>query len=678
MSRSVEEEIAFLRQEIERHNRLYYVEAKPEISDLEFDQLFKRLEKLEVEHPELDRPDSPSHKVGGAPIAGFETVQHRLPMLSIENVYSEEEVHEFDQRIRKLMGVDELEYTVEYKVDGVALALVYESGRLTQGVTRGDGQSGDDITANARTIGGVPLRLQGDNPPPDLLEVRGEAYITNSDLTRLNEEQAQKGLEAFKNPRNTTSGALKLLDPKLCAARKVRFLAHGIGAQQGMDVETHLDYLRRLQAWGVPATPRVQVCQGIAAALEVCNQFMDDIHTLDFEVDGLVIKVNQFAQRAELGSTSKSPRWLIAYKWERYEATTRVQAIEIQVGKTGTLTPVAYFAPVEIAGTTVSRSSLHNRDEIERLGVMIGDHVVVEKAGKIIPHVVRVEKHLRDGSEQEFQFPTHCPECGFKVEQDEGGVYVRCLNPTCPAQLRESLRFFASRQAMDIEGMGIKVVEQLLDAGLVNSFADLYHLKDKREKLLQLERMGERSVDKLLQGIDQSKSQPLWRLLTALNIRFVGTSNARLLERHFGTIDAIARQSQEGLAEVDEIGPITARSVYEFFHSDIGHEIVEKLRECGLNMCTPVEEAQGSTEQLAGLTFVVTGSLQRYTREEIKELIEQHGGKASGSVSRNTDYLVAGEKAGSKLNQAESLGVKIISEDDFLKMINIPDENGLR
>lgn len=672
MASAVEQEIARLREQIHRHNRLYYVESAPEISDLEFDQLLKRLELLEKQYPQFDDPDSPTHKVGGEPIAGFETVRHRLPMLSIENVYDEASVHEFDVRLRKLTGAEQLEYTVEYKIDGVALALVYEQGRLVQALTRGDGQQGDDVTNNARTLGGVPLRLETPTPP-QLIEVRGEAYISNTDFAKLNEQQAASGQELFKNSRNTTSGALKLLDPQQCAARRLRFLAHGIGASENLDIQTHLEYLDQVRKWGIPATPHVTACQGVEAALQQCQVMMEEIHALDFEVDGLVIKINDFALREQLGNTSKSPRWLIAYKWERYEAVTKVEAIEIQVGKTGTLTPVAHLQPVEIAGTTVSRSSLHNRDEIERLGIRIGDHVVVEKAGKIIPHVVRVETHLRTGEEMEFSFPTSCPECGTEVLQDPGGVYIRCQNPTCPAQLRESLRFFVSRQAMDIDGMGIKVVEQLIESDLLHSFADLYRLKDKREVLLQLERMGEKSVDKMLAGIEASKSRPVWRLLTALNIRFVGSTNARILERTFGTIDAIAEQTEESLAQVDEIGPVTAKSVWQFFHSEFGQQLIEELRECGLNLGEPIEPAEQSSNlqrPLSGKTLVVTGTLSRSTREEIKELIERHGGKASSSVSKKTDYLVAGENAGSKLTKAEQLGVRVISEDELFEMLD--------
>jgi len=663
---------AELREKIRYHNRLYYVQARTEISDLEYDQLLKELEQIEHDYPELDSPDSPTHKVGGEPIAAFQTVEHRVPMLSIDNVYAEGELKEFDTRIRKLLGIDNVEYAIEYKIDGVALALVYEQGQFIQAVTRGDGRRGDDVTSNARTVRGVPLRLECAHPPARL-EIRGEAYISNSDFAHLRAEQVERNEEPYANSRNTTAGAMKLLDPRLCAARRVRFLAHGMGDQQGLAVDTHSQFLHWLQAAGIPTTPNVQICQGIDSALEQSRQMMDALHELDMEVDGLVFKVNSFPDRERLGNTSKSPRWLIAYKWEKYEALTQVESIEISVGKTGTLTPLAHLQPVLIAGSTISRTSLHNRDEIVRLGLKVGDWIIVEKAGKVIPHVVRVEEHLRDGTEQDFEFPTHCPECGADVAQDTGGVYIRCLNPACPAQLRESLLFFASRQAMEIDGMGIKIIEQLISHGLLNSFADLYRLKNRREELLQLERMGEKSVDHLLAGIEKSKSQPLWRLLSALNIRHVGTTSARLLAENFGTLDVIRSQSSEQLAEVPEIGPVIAESIATFFHSDAGQQIIEELREQGLNFGSPMihrtaEEASADLP-LHGKTLVVTGTLPCYSRDEIHEMILAAGGKPGASVSSKTHYLIAGEKAGSKLNKAQQLGIKILSENDFLEMI---------
>lgn len=667
MSETVAQEIERLRREIERHNRLYYVELRPEISDNEFDRLLKRLEKLEREHPELDSPDSPTHKVGGEPVEGFRTVAHRLPMLSIDNVYEEAEVREFDARVRRLLGVNEVEYTVEYKVDGVALSLTYEAGRFVQAVTRGDGRQGDDITSNARTIGGVPLRLHATHPPA-VLEVRGEAYISNTDFAHLRAEQEARGEPLFANPRNAAAGALKLLDPKLARQRRVRFIAHGVGYVEGARYRTHVEFLQAIRDMGIPATPDVKACRGIDAALEYGEQLIENIHALDMEIDGLVIKVNDFALRDRLGSTSKSPRWVIAYKWEKYEAVTQVEDIGVSVGRTGVLTPGAFLKPVQIAGTTVSRASLHNRDEMRRLGIKIGDWVVVEKAGKIIPHIVRVEEHRRTGHEREFRFPRHCPECGTEVVQDPGGVFIRCVNPSCPAQLRESLLYFASRGAMDIEGLGVKLVEQLVDSGLVKSFGDLYRLKDRRDELLALERMGEKSVDNLLAGIEASRNRPLWRLLTALNIRHVGATTARALADHFGTLDEIAAQTEESLAEVEEIGPVIAKSIATFFHSKAGRRVVEELRAAGLHFGSPAERRQVTAGPLAGKTIVVTGTLSHFTRDEIKEFIRAHGGKASGSVSKKTDFVVAGEEAGSKLDKARQLGVKVLSEEEFLQL----------
>lgn len=675
MSSKIPTEIEHLRSEIRRHDVLYYTEAKPEISDLEYDRLVRRLQELEAAHPEFASPDSPTQKVGGEPIEGFVTVEHLVPMLSIDNVYSDEELAEFGARVERLIGKQPVEWLVEYKVDGVALSLIYEDGRLVRAVTRGDGRRGDDVTHNARTMHGVPLQF--DPPFPKVLEVRGEAFIANSDFAHYRAEQQQRGEEPYKNPRNATAGAIKLLDPKICAKRKLRFFAHSVGAFEGggkKDVlHNHGDFLKLITRLGIPHVPRTEIKPTFQDACGFARDLMENLHELDFEVDGIVLKVNDFETREQLGYTSKSPRWIVAYKWEKYEATTKVKDIEITVGKTGTLTPTALLEPVEIAGTTVSRASLHNRDEIERLGVKIGDTVVVEKAGKIIPHVVRVEESARSGKEVDFEFPTKCPECGTKVEKDEGGVYIRCPNPSCPAQLRESLRFFASRAAMDIEGLGIKLIEQLTEAGLVTSFADVYRLKDRTDELLNLERMGQKSVDNLLAGIEASKSRPLWRLLTALNIRHVGTRTAQILAERFGALDEIAAQSAEALSEVNEIGPVIAESIHHYFHSEIGKKIVKELRHAGLNFGNK-DDARSPADvpadgALAGKTLVVTGTMTRFSREEMQELIRKHGGHAASSVSKKTDYVVAGESAGSKLTKAQDLGVRILNENDFLELI---------
>lgn len=677
MSQTTREEIEALRETIRHHDALYYVHATPEISDNEYDRLMKRLISLEAANPEFDSDDSPSRKVGGRPIEGFVTVEHRVPMLSIDNVYNEEELAEFGRRVSKLMGDRSCEWLVEYKVDGVALSLVYEHGRLVRAVTRGDGLRGDDVTHNARTMRGVPLRLfdrDGNTQSiPSVLEVRGEAYISNTDFSQLQADAISRGEAPLKNSRNATAGAIKLLDPNLCAERRLRFFAHSVGALEGIRFNTHGEFLQFISQFGIPTVPKTDVRPSFESAIEYSQSLMQELHALDFEVDGLVLKVNDLQLREEIGSTSKSPRWIVAFKWEKYEAETRVAEISVQVGKTGTLTPVANLEPVEIAGTTVSRASLHNRDEIARLGIHIGDWVIVEKAGKIIPHIVRVETHRRDGTEQPFTFPTHCPECQTEVVQDEGGVYIRCPNPDCPAQLREGLRYFASRAAMDIEGLGIKLIEQLTEARLLTSFADVYRLRDRRAELLQLERVGEKSVDNLLAAIEASKQQPLWRLLTALNLRHAGVRTSKLLAERFGSMDALASASEAELAQVDEIGEVIARSVHQFFASEYGRRIVSELKELGLNMGSEADAAAASAKnqsgRLAGKTLVVTGTLTRFTRDEIQELIQQHGGRASSSVSKKTDYVVAGTDAGSKLTKARELGVPVVDEEGFLKLI---------
>ena len=717
MTVSPRDEIDSLRAAIRRHDALYYVHAAPEITDNEYDRLMRRLIDLEAAHPEFDSDNSPSRKVGGRPIEGFVTVEHRVPMLSIDNVYNEGELAEFGQRVAKLLGGRSCEWLVEYKVDGVALSLIYEQGRLVRAVTRGDGRRGDDVTHNARTMRGVPLQLSDTllpplaplgrgaggegqlgtspfvrgspdpahtpttGPPssdltaaiPSILEVRGEAYISNSDFAHLHAASIERGEEPLKNSRNATAGAVKLLDPTLCAERKLRFFAHSVGSLEGASFSTHGEFLQRIEQLGIPSVPKTAVRPSFESAVEYAQSLMQELHSLDFEVDGLVFKVNDLALREELGYTSKSPRWVVAFKWEKYEAETRVADILVQVGKTGTLTPVACLEPVEIAGTTVSRASLHNKDEITRLGIQIGDQIIVEKAGKIIPHVVRVETHHRDGTQRPFDFPTLCPECSTAVVQDEGGVYVRCPNPNCPAQLREGLRYFASRAAMDIEGLGAKLIEQLTESKHLTSFADIYRLKDRRAELLELERLGEKSVDNLLAGIETSKARPLWRLLTAMNLRHVGTRTAQQLAERFGSMEAIASASEADLAQVDEVGDVIAKSVRAFFTSDYGQRIVSDLKALGLNMGSEADAAAAAAKNaagvLAGKTLVVTGTLTRFTRDQIQALIQQHGGRASSSVSKKTDYLVAGTDAGSKLTKARDLGVPVLDEDGFVALI---------
>ncbi|MFN5710040.1 MAG: NAD-dependent DNA ligase LigA [Planctomycetota bacterium] len=660
-------EIEQLREQIRFHDRKYYVEAQPVISDLEYDRLLQRLRQLELAHPELVTPDSPTQRIGDAPVPHLEQVAHRVPMLSIENTYSLEELIEFGTKTEKSLG-GPAEWVVELKIDGVAVSIIYEQGQLLRALTRGNGTVGDDITHNVRTIPDIPLRLSGESVPP-LLEIRGEVYMRNEDLVTLNQRQATAGLEPYANTRNVTAGSIRLLDPRICAERNLHVFCHGTGYCEGLEATTHMQFLDLVAALGLPPTPHVRCFSSISAAAEYCQTVIEELADLDFEVDGLVVKLNRFDQREQLGARSKSPRWVAAYKWEKYEAPTQLEMIELQVGKTGAITPVANLKPIELAGTTVSRASLHNAEEITRKDIRIGDTVIVEKAGKIIPHIVRVEKHLRSGNETVFEFPRTCPACGELLVQDEGGVYIRCPNWNCPAQIRERLRFFASRPAMDIEGLGDKLVEQLVSAGLVRNYGDLYRL-DKAQ-LLQLDRMGEKSAEKLLGAIAASKQRGLERLLTGLSIRHVGTTVARILAKRFQTLDRLAAQTAEELSQVDEIGTVIAESVAQFFRSPVGQEIVRDFRELELDFSAATTQAPLLSDKLAGQIVVVTGTLPSLSRDEAHALIEQHGGKTSGSVSKKTTLLLAGEEAGSKLQKAKDLGVKIVDEAEFRALLEI-------
>lgn len=663
--KKVQEQIEELRREIRIHDQKYYVEAQPVITDLEYDKLMKQLQKFEDENPELVTDDSPTQRVGESPVAHLEQVEHTVPMLSIDNSYEIEDLIKFGEKTEEQLG-GEAEWVVELKIDGVAATLIYEDGVLVRSLTRGNGTIGDDITHNIRTIADVPLRLSTPNPPK-VLEVRTEVYMTNSELVRLNERQVKAGNQEYANTRNVTAGSIRLLDPKICKERNLRVFCHGTGLCEGLRSGNHMDFLEEIGGFGLPPTPFVQSFKSIKKAAAHCETLIEGLHELDFEVDGLVIKLNQFDQREKLGARSKSPRWLIAYKWEKYEAITQLNSITVQVGKTGAITPVANLEPVELAGTTVSRASLHNADEIERKDIRVGDTVVVEKAGKIIPHIVRVEKHLRKGRRNKFKFPTHCPICDTEVAKDEGGVYIRCPNLICPEQLKGRIRYFATRNAMDIEGLGDKIVDQLVTEKLVANYGDLYRLTE--DQLTALERMGKRSAQKLLQGIGESKSRGLIRLLNALSIRHVGVTVARVIAQHFETMEKLRAATLEELAAVDEVGEIIAQSIFDFINGDFGKAIVEDFQELGIKMDVEGTLAEPAGDQLAGKLIVVTGTLSKYTRDGIKELIVNFGGKPSSSVSSKTDYLVAGEKAGSKLAKAEKLGVQVLSEDEFEKLI---------
>jgi DNA ligase (NAD+) len=661
--------IAKLREEIRRHDRRYYVEAAPEISDRDYDRLVDELRDLEAKHPELVTPDSPTQRVGDEPVPELQPVRHRVPMMSIDNTYGADDLAAWGKRVEKLLAdaghTEPVEWVLELKIDGVAMSLTYGSGRLALAATRGNGVTGDDVTHNVRTIHGVPLVLAL-SAPPESIEVRGEVYMTNSDLVALNETQAQEGLPAFANTRNVAAGSIRLLDPRECARRPLRFFCHGVGDATGLGAASQTDLLAWAVEAGLPVAPGTQVFGSLDALVERGTALIEELHDLDFEVDGFVVKVNRFDQRRILGATAKSPRWAIAWKFEKFEATTTLADIRVQVGRGGTITPVADLEPVELAGTIVRRASLHNADEIARKDIRIGDVLVVEKAGKVIPHVVRVEKHLRKGRLRSWEFPTECPECGTAVVKDEDGVYIRCPNVICPARCRERLRFFASRGAMDIEGLGDKLVEQLVATDLVKDYADLYALT--AEQLEPLERMGKKSAAALVEQIAASRSRGLVRVLNALGIRHVGPRVATLLSERFPTIEALQAASAEELASVPEIGEIIAASVHEWLQGDYGRRTIAGLRAAGVRLDVP-EADRVAGGPLTGKTLVVTGTLAGFSRQEAEQAIRKAGGRASSSVSKKTDYLVAGEEAGSKLATAKKLGVPVIDEAELRRLL---------
>ncbi len=660
---------AELRKLLNHHNYLYYVEAKPKITDREFDQLFDELKQIEKEHPEVRTPDSPTQRVGGSPVKGFRTVTHRLPMLSMEKSNSTDDLRDFDRRVREALRGDKPSYVVELKIDGVSISLTYMNGVLSVGATRGDGERGDDVTHNLRTMREIPLRLNTDEPPA-LFEVRGEVYMTKAELVRINAIQAKRNQEQYANPRNLTAGTLKLLDPNLASERKLKLFAYGIGAVEGIEIKTHMGALATARKFGFPVNSNDKHCENIDEVIKYVMSWAQKRFELPYETDGMVIKVNDFSQQSRLGVTSHHPRWAQAYKFEAEEAITKLAGIEISIGKYGELTPIAHFdPPVQLAGTTVSRASLHNAAELERKDIRIGDSVVVVKAGDIIPQVIRSLPEARTGKEQKFKFPSKCPVCGSEVVRTEGDKsfnYSCSSGSNCPGQIVGRLKSFAQRSRMDIEGLGEELAQQLVDAELVTTVTDVYRLTE--EELLNLERMGKKKAQNLLAGIEASKGRGLARLLAGLSIYGFGESMAFSLAQAFSSMDALVAASEEQIASVPGIGPIRAKSIYQFFHSEIGQQLVQDLRELGIKLTEDVVSVPKSSG-IAGKSLVVTGTLKRYKRDEIEDLIKHLGGKASGSVSKKTDYLVAGEEAGSKLDKARQLGVKVISEDEFDKLI---------
>ncbi|MBI1917431.1 MAG: NAD-dependent DNA ligase LigA [Planctomycetes bacterium] len=656
-----------LRKELDHHNYLYYVEAQPVISDREFDRLLEELKKLEAAHPDLITPDSPTQRVGGQPIPGFVTVKHRVPMLSIDNSYNAQDLRDWDGRVRKeLPRGEKVTYVVEPKIDGVAISLIYENGQFTLAATRGKSDEGDDVTHNLRTVRGVPLRLHT-NAPPKLFEARGEVYMTKADFARVNEEAKKKGKKTYENPRNLSAGSLKLLDPKLCAERPLRLFAYALGAVDGIGVKTHLELLDLLRKFGFPVAPGITSFDSIDKVIDYCQSWADKRLTLPYETDGMVIKVNDLAQRKPIGTTSKVVKWAIAYKFEAEQAITKLLGIEISVGKYGEQTPVAHLDAVRLAGTTVQRASLFNAAQVKEKDIRVGDQVVVVKRGEIIPYVEYALHEVRTGSEKVFEFPKNCPVCGAPTKlNDNANGYLCTATATCPAQLQGRLESFAKRSRMDIAGLGEEMAERLVKNGLVRTVTDLYRLK--KEHLVKLERVGDLSAQNLLDGIQASKSRGLGRLLAALNIPNVGERFGPELAKAFPSLDKLLAASKDDLARVPGFGPKRAESIYNFFHSTEGDKLVADLRELGLKLTEDVTPAPAAAP-LLGKTVVVTGTLKNHKRHEIEAKIEQLGGKAGSSVSKNTNFVIVGEDAGSKLDKAKELGIKTMTEDEFEAMV---------
>src|ERR1019366_7421229 len=656
--------VAQLREEIQEHNRRYYEEAAPSIGDRDYDRLYKELVDLETQFPQLKAPDSPTQRVGGKPLKAFTQITHRIPMLSLDNTYSEEEVADFYARITKLLPNEKIPVVIEPKVDGVAVSLLYENGKLRHAATRGDGTVGDDITQNIKTVGSVPERLRGE--APKILEVRGEVFMDKKGFEKLNVERAKAGLPVFANPRNAAAGSLKQLDPAIVAKRPLGVVFYGTGAVEGVDLDLHSKMFSLFKKLGLPSSDRWWPANSVEEILRAIHELDRVRHDFPYQTDGAVVKVDSFAQRERLGFTAKSPRWAIAYKYEAERVETRLIDIVVQVGRTGVLTPVAMLEPVTVSGSTVSRATLHNEEEIARKDIRIGDRVVMEKAGEVIPAVVSVLTEARTGKEKKFRMPTICPECGSKVVKEEGQVAVRCINGQCPAQLKRRIEHFASRGAMDIEGLGEMMVEQLVNQELVRDVSDIYELT--AEKMSILERMGEKSISNLLEAIESSKTRPLWRLIFGLGILHVGVSASRALADHFRGLEKLMDASVDELQRISDVGEVVAQSIQQFFQEKRNRKIIERLEKLGVRPQIEPRRAQTADSPFVRSTWVLTGTLSQ-PREEIAEMIIQRGGKVSGSVSKKTNYVLAGEEAGSKLDKAKKLGVRVVDETEFRKML---------
>lgn len=658
-----EKEIKKLREEIREHNYRYYVLDAPVISDREWDRLFRRLQELESTYPDLVTPDSPTQRVGAAPLEEFGTVQHTVPMLSLQNAFDAAEISEFDKRVRKLLEKDSIEYVAEPKIDGLAVQLVYKDGLFVQGATRGDGQTGEDVTVNLRTIKPLPLRLRG-RPPVELV-VSGEAYMSKKDFAALNKKREEEGEPLFANPRNAAAGSLRQLDSSITRSRNLKIFLYAIGRAEGTQFGSQSESLEALRGWGLPVNKEIEVFDGIDKALGFHDRLEADRRKLDYEIDGIVLKVNSLSDQETLGQISRSPRWAIAYKFAPEQATTVVRDIIVQVGRTGALTPVAIMEPVQVGGVTVERATLHNQDEIDKKDVRIGDTVIVQRAGDVIPEVVGPVKQKRTGKEKKFKIPGKCPVCGTQVYREPDEAVARCTNMSCPAMIKQTIKHFASKGAMDIDGLGSKIVDQLVDRELVHSVADLYRLTI--DDFLSLERLAEKSSQNLIDSINKSRRTTLPRFIYALGIRHVGEHVARVLSGRFSTINELEKATVPELMEIDEVGPRVAESIHNFFSEPRNKEVVDNLLSYGVRYEKP--GARRALRSLEGKVFVFTGSLETMKRGEAKRLVEERGGTAASSISKKVDYVVVGQDPGSKLDRARELGLEVISEEDFRRIV---------
>jgi DNA ligase (NAD+) len=657
-----------LRESIQHHNYLYYVLDKPEISDVEYDELFDELSRLEAKHPELRTPDSPTQRVGAAPLAKFSTRAHSIPMLSLGKCNTKQEFEDFDRRVRGLLGGigDDIEYTVEPKYDGLAVMMIYRNGLLEIGATRGDGFTGEVVTENLRTVRTVPLKLRTDSPP-EILEVRGEVIIYKSDFDKFNQQRLKSGQELFANPRNMAAGSLRQLDSRITARRPLRFFTYGIGATEGVAFDGHYETMNYLKSIGFRTSDFLTKFKKVADVEKFYEDILSKRDSLPYDIDGIVIKVDSYRQQAAAGVLSRSPRWAIAWKFPAIQRNTVVEDIKVQVGRTGILTPVAYLKPVRVGGVTVARATLHNEQELERKDIRIGDTVIVQRAGDVIPEVIKAVTEKRTGQEKKFVMPTVCPVCGSPVQRIEGEVAVRCSSLYCPAQIVEKITHFASRSAMDIEGLGYRTIEVFVEKGFIKDVSDLYILPSKRDEILEIERMGEKSFSNLEAALESSKIRELPRIIFALGIPGVGEATAVLLAEHFGSMELLMAAGEEVISQIRGIGPIMAKSIRMFFDDKNNVNVIRKLQEYGVEF--PVRHKKTKKGLLLGKTFVLTGTLESFSRSEAEKEIEKLGGNATSSVSGKTDYVVAGADPGSKLDKARKLGVKVIDEVEFKKLL---------